>query len=208
MPTVRVSRLCLVLAVLATGLPGEALAQRAEPLTVARVRTLAKEAEAEAKGDRNEIVLALDRKFRQRWGEFESFPISIVRREDLTLLLSTPYMTYRRAVAEYLRSGETLANVPWAPAAVVTVSPAQIGSPDIIKVIVERDGKAVAPLENLLRPMSFANGNGQTAIIHAGEVRFPVSAFAPGASVTVTAIPAAGASFVFPVDADLLQTLK
>ena len=123
-------------------------------------------------------------------------------------MLSTPYMTYRRGVAEYLRMGDALTNVPWVPTAVVTVSPAQIGSPDIIKVIVERDGKAIAPTENLLKPMSFANGGGQTAIIHAGEVRFPVSAFAPGGSVTVTAIPAAGASFVFPLDADLLQTLK
>src|SRR5258706_13609197 len=129
MPTVRVWRLCLVLAVLASGLPGEALAQRAEPLTVARVRTLAKEAEAEAKGDRNEIVLALDRKFRQRWGEFESFPISIVRREDLTLFLSPPYMTYRRAAAEYFPIADIPANVPRAPPAASTAGPRQTGSP-------------------------------------------------------------------------------
>ena len=195
--------LCLAIAA-----PIGVVAQRAEPITVARVRALAREAEAEGKGDKSEIVLALDRKFRQRWGEFESFPVSILRREDLSLLLSTPYMTYRRALAEYLRMGDPLANIPWVPTAVVSVSPAQIGSPDIIKIIVERDGKAVAPLETRLKPMSFANGSGQTAIIHAGEVRFPMSAFAPGASVTVTAVPASGASFVFTFDADLLQTLK
>jgi hypothetical protein len=184
-------------------------AQEREPMTAARVRALTKEAEAEARrGDKNEIVLALDRRFRARWGDFESFPVSIVRREDLRVTLSTPYMTYRRALADYLRRGDSIAGIPWIEAGVVTVSPGQIGAPDITHVAVERDGKAVRPLESLLKAMSFTNGSGESAVIHAGDVRFPMSAFAPGASVTLTAAPDAGASFVFTLDASLLQTLK
>jgi hypothetical protein len=43
-------------------------------------------------GHRFRMLLALDRRFRARWGDFESFPVSIVRREDLTITLSTPYL--------------------------------------------------------------------------------------------------------------------
>lgn len=183
-------------------------AQRVEPITAARVRALTKEAEAEAKGDKTEVVLALDRKFRQRWGDFESFPITIVKREDLTIVLSTPFMSYRRALAQYLRVENPLANIPWVNSAVVTVGPLQIDAPDIKEVVVSRNGKAVAPLDNRLKAMSFANGNGQTAMIHAGEVRFPVSAFAPGARVVVTATPASGEPFAFTLDDTQLQMLK
>jgi hypothetical protein len=66
----------------------------------------------------------------------------------------------------------------------------------------------VAPLENRLKPMSFANGNGETAVIHAGEVRFPVSAFAAGAQVAITALAANGERFVFAFDDSQLQNLK
>jgi hypothetical protein len=201
-------RIQMLLALVAVAAPIGLLAQKPEPITVARVRALTKEAEAEARGDKNEIVLALDRRFRTRWGDFESFPVSIVRREDLSIILSTPYMTYRRALAEHLRMGDPLAGIPWIESGVVTVSPGQIGAPDITRVVVERDGKTVPPLENLLKPMSFTNGSGETAVIHAGDVRFPMSAFAPGAAVTLTAVPHDGASFVFTLDASLLHTLK
>jgi hypothetical protein len=200
--------LALLLALAAVAAPITLHAQKRDPVTAARVRALTREAEAEARGDKNEIVLALDRRFRSRWGDFESFPVSIVRREDLTITLSTPYMTYRRALADYLRLGDSRAAVPWIAAGVVTVSPGQIGAPDITRVVVERDGKAVPPLESLLKAMSFTNGSGETAVIHAGDVRFPMSAFAPGASVVLTAAPDTGASFVFTLDASLLQGLK
>jgi hypothetical protein len=185
-----------------------ASAQRLEPITEARVRSLAKEAEAEARGDKTEIVLALDRRVRARFGDFESFPITIVRREDLSIVLSTPFMTYRRALAEYLRMNDPLSRIPWIPAAVVNVGPLQLGAPDIARVVLERNGKPVPPSANLLKPMSFTNGNGDTAVIHAGDIRFPMSALAPGGTVTISAIPKAGDPFVVTLDESQLQTLK
>ncbi len=183
-------------------------AQRAEPITAARVRALAKEAEADGRGDKTEIVLALDRKFRQHWGDFESFPVSIVKREDLTVVLSTPFMTYRRALAEHLRMESPIATIPWTPTVVVTVGPIQIGAPDIKAVLVTRNGKRVGAVETRLKAMSFANGNGQTAVIHAGDVHFPLSAFAAGAQVTVAAVPSAGEPFVYTFESNQLRTLK
>jgi hypothetical protein len=200
-------RRCLVLLLL-TAATSAALAQRREPMTQAAVRALTREAEAEGRGDKNEIVMALDKRVRARWGDFESFPITIVRREDLSVVLSTPFMTYRRTLAEYLRMEDPLAKIPWIPTAVVTVSPIQLGAPDIADVVVERAGKTVAPAENLLKPMSFTNGSGDSAVMHAGEVRFPMSAFAPGATVVVKAVPKTGSSFDYTLDDGQLQTLK
>ena len=183
-------------------------AQRAEPVTADRVRGLARDAEGKARGDKTEIVLTLDDRFRQRFGDFESFPITIVKREDLSIVLSTPFMTYRRTLVEYLRMGDPLARIPWIPSAVVTIGPLQLGAPDIARVVVERDGKPVPPSDSLLKPMRFTNGSGDTAVINAGEVRFPMSAFAPGATVIVSAVPRAGDPFVLTLDESQLQTLK
>ena len=183
-------------------------AQRREPMTQNAVRALAKEAEAEGRGDKNEIVIALDKRVRARWGDFESFPVTIVRREDLSIVLSTPFMTYRRTLAEYLRMEDSLARIPWIPFAVVTVGPIHLGAPDITRVVLERGGAPVAAAENLLKPMSFTNGSGDTAVMHAGEVRFPMSAFAPGAPVTISAIPKSGERFTLSLDDSQLATLK
>jgi len=181
---------------------------RREPMTPAVVRALTKEAESAARGDKNEVVLGLDSRVRARWGDFESFPVTIVRREDLSIVLSTPFMTYRRALAEFLRMNDSLDKIPWVPTAVITISPGRLEAPDILRVVVERDGKEIAPAENLLKPMAFTNGSGDSAMIHAGEVRFPMSAFASGASVKIAAVPAKGDSFTLELDDSQLATLK
>jgi hypothetical protein len=182
--------------------------QRAEPVTAERVRALARAAEAEARGDRTEVVLGLDQRFRARWGDFESFPITIVRREDLSVVLATPFMTYRRALAEYLRMKDPISRIPWVSSAVITVDPLLINAPDITRVVVERNGKPVPPEQSSLKPMTFTNGNGDSAVIHAGNVRFPMAALAPGAVVTISAIPRSGDPFSVTLDDSQLQTLK
>ena len=198
---------CLVLC--ATAIPTlVAQGPRREPMTPAAVRAMTKDAESAARGDKNEVVLGLDSRVRARWGDFESFPITIVRREDLSIVLSTPFMTYRRALAEYLRMNDSLDKIPWIPTAVVTISPSRLEAPDILRIVVERDGKEIAAAENLLKPMAFTNGSGDAATIHAGEVRFPMTAFAPGAGVKIAAVPAKGETFTYELDDGQLATLK
>jgi hypothetical protein len=199
---------CFLALLLAAAAPPLLHAQRPQPLTQASVRALTRQAEGEARGDRSEIVLGLDRRVRDRWGDFESFPISIVRREDLTIVLTTPFMSYRRAVAEHLRMRETLAGVPWVNHAVISVSPERIDSPDVARIAVARDGHEASPLRNALRPMTFTNGNGDTAVIHGGELHYAMSVFAPGATVTITATPAAGEPFVVTLNSEQLAMLK
>ena len=177
-------------------------------MTAARVRALTRDALAAARGDKNEIVLGLDARVRERWGDFESFPITVVRRDDLRVILSAPYMTYRRTLAEYLQIDRSIADVPWVPAVVVAVTPARVDAPDITRVVVERDGVATSPLEDRLRPMTFSNGLGEQAIIHGGEVHFAPADFAPGARVTISVVPLTGAPFLMTLDPAQLRTLK
>jgi hypothetical protein len=185
-------------------------AQRAssEPIAEARVRALTREAQSAARGDKSELVLGLDERFRARWGDFESFPISLVRREDLSVVLTSPFMTYRRTLAEFLQIDRPVRDVPWIDAAVVTVTPSRIDAPDIARVVVERDGKAVAEAASTLKPMTFSNGSDQEARLHAGEVRFAMSAFAPGARVIVSAVPNTGSPFAVTLSDAQLRTFK
>jgi hypothetical protein len=169
---------------------------------------MTRDAQAEGKGDSSAIVLALDRRVRARWGDFETFPVSIVRRQDLTIYLAAPYMSYRRAVIEHLRMREALTAVPWTDAAVISVSPDRIDAPDVTAVAVTRDGREIKPLRSQLRPMQFSNGSGSSASLHAGEVHFPMAAFSPGGVVVVSVISAASEPFVVTLQDDQLQQLK
>ena len=110
--------------------------------------------------------------------------------------------------ADYLRLDRPIGDTPWIPAAVIAVAPERLDAPDITRIVVERGGTRVPPVDNLLRLMTFTNGGGDQALIHGGEVHFPMSAFAPGASVTIFAIPQAGPAFQMTLDEAQLRTLK
>ena len=196
--------------VLGTVLPPlSAQAQKTEPLTEARVRAFLKAARAEADADDpGSIVLGLDKRVRERWGDFETFPISILRREELNIILTTPYMGFRRGLADRLRFFQPIDNVPWVDAAVIAVDRLRTDPPDIVSVQVRRNGKEIPPLKNLLRPMTFVNGRGEQVVAHAGEVQFPMSAFAPGAGVTITATPQDGSPFVVTLEDAQLRMLR
>jgi hypothetical protein len=185
-----------------------ATGQTSEPLSEARVRVLAQQAQRESKGDPTELVLALDRHVRDTWGEFESFPISIVRREDLLVILSTPYMAYRRSVVDVLRTKRPIDQAVWLSTAVLTISPARLGAPDFETVLLTRDGREVAPAKSALRPMTFADGTGNQSVLHAGDIYFAPSAFAPGARVVLTLRPREGNAIEYAFSDEQLRTLK
>ena len=145
---------------------------------------------------------------RARWGDFESFPVSIVRQDTLSVVLTTPFLRYRRTLAEYLKIDRPLADIPWIDGVVVSVEPLRIDAPDITAVVIERGGQKVPPIESRLKLMTFTNGSGEQAAIHAGDVRFPLSAVAPGAPVTISIVPSAGVAIVVALDDAQLQLLK
>ncbi|HKT81653.1 MAG TPA: hypothetical protein VJP86_15605 [Vicinamibacterales bacterium] len=183
-------------------------AQTAPPLTESRVRAFARQARTESRGDSTDLVLALDRRVRETWGEFESFPMSILRRDDLLVTLTGPYMAFRRSIVDMLRTRRSIDEAPWVDAAVLTVSPVRLEAPDISQVDLTRNGAIVPAAKNELRPMTFDNGAGARGVLSAGDVRYPMSAFAPGGTVILTLRPRSGEPFVYRFSDAELSSLK
>lgn len=74
----------------------------------------------------------------------------------------------------------------------VGVMAMEFTSPNIIQIIVTRNGKPIAPIKGRLRESELTNRLGASRIVHNGELLYPRTAFAPGAKVTVTAVPQRG----------------
>jgi hypothetical protein len=182
--------------------------QSAEPITEAPLRALARQASRDSKGDPTELILGLDRRVRERWGDFESFPLSIVREPDLLVTVSAPYMSFRRSVVDVLRSGRSIDKATWAGAVVVAITPRGLAAPDIELVTVARNGRPVPPIRSALRPMTFSNGTGDEGVIHAGEVHFAASVVSPGAAVVLTLVPRDRAPIVYTFTDAELGTLR
>src|SRR3954465_9309810 len=120
----------VALPALLLSLPLAAYGQPRVAMTGAQVRALTRQAQRAKHTDKNDVILDLDARVRARWGDFETFPISLVRRDDLAIVLASPYMTYRRAVADYLRMERPLAEIPWTDAITITVTPMRVDAPD------------------------------------------------------------------------------
>jgi hypothetical protein len=116
--------------------------------------------------------------------------------EDITLLISPPYWRYKFGLLEAIRKRADLEIVPLADGVTVAISPSRLDAPDIVKVILERDGQTVTPLMNALKPTPMETRLGAKAILHSGFVTYPCSAFTPGAKVTLTLIPESNSNIV------------
>jgi len=126
--------------------------------------------------------------------------------EGLSIEVIFPYSLYRSQLKEAIRKREPLADVA-IPAGVisVTVTPSRIDAPDIIKIVVERDGKEVPPVLNGLKPTEVTTRMGAKDVLHAGVVAFPCAAFAPRGSSRIIAIPEAGTNITHEIsDVELL----
>jgi len=128
--------------------------------------------------------------------------------DELSVIALFPYDTFRTSLLEALRKKEPIESGIVPLGVRIVVSPSRIDAPDIEKVVVERDGRVIAPLSSSLIPKELATRLGAKRMIHSGEVLFSCSAFAPGASVTVTAIPTFGDNLVKVITSETLATLK
>lgn len=166
-------------------------------------------AEASKTGDGNANVLALDRKLKAAFGyEPQSAGHVLLSNGAITLALTTSLDLYRTAFVEAMRMMEPAPPVPSETGIVVMVSPRQIDAPDIVKIVVQRDGTTVPPLRIGLSPTPFETRMGAKDMLGAGEIVFPAAAFLPGARVTVTFIPRTGGNLVFSIPAHVLANLR
>jgi hypothetical protein len=104
----------------------------------------------------------------------------------------------RSQIGELNRKMEPISEkaIQWPSGFVVWVAPTEVDSPDIEKVVLQRDGKIVPPLSSTLAPKEFTTRMGAKTMLHEGEVVYSDEAFLPGAEVVVTAIPAVGGNIV------------
>jgi hypothetical protein len=185
-----------------------ASAQTRDAVSESQVRGWVRQAAGDRRGDPSEIVLEIDRRVRERWGDFESFPLTIVQDEDLLVTVAAPYMLFRNSLVDMLRSGRSVGQAVWTSMVVVAITPRRLGAVDVELVALSRNGQALAPLRHALRPMRFSSGTGEERMIHAGEVGFAPAAFSPGGGVVLTLTPRGGAPIVHAFSEDELGTLK
>ena len=133
---------------------------------------------------------------------------SVYYDESISVFVAFPYKTYRLSLLNALRKRDPLEEVSVPRLATVVVSPSQITSPDIVKVIVEREGRVAVPVVNGLTLQPFETRMGAKKMLHAGQIGFQCSVFAPGADVVVTAIPDLGANLVKRFTSTDLAKLK
>lgn len=122
--------------------------------------------------------------------------------EGMMVTVLWPYANYRLALLEAIRQREPVGAITMSPGVAIHVSPGRIDSLDIIKIIVERDDKEVAPILNTLAPTVLETRLGAKAVLHAGAVVFPCGAFSPGGRVRVILIPRVGANIEHVIAAE------
>ena len=134
--------------------------------------------------------------------------VTVAVADGLLIQAVFPYGRYRSDLKEALRKRAPIESALMPAAVEISVFPSRIDSPDIIRIIVERDGKAATPIANTLKPTEMTTRWRVKAFIHSGVVSYPCSAFAAGATVTITAIPQNGSNFTKTFSSAELATLK
>jgi hypothetical protein len=169
------------------------------------VRAAVKTARAEHPSDNTAFEHALDAALgRSPGNEY----VEIHSDATLMVLLIPRYMAFRQAMSDALRKMEPVESVGIADGHGVAVFPRQMWAPDIIKIVLQRNGETIAPISNNLKPQTLTNRMGASVTIHTGEVFFPCSAFSPDGTVTITAIPEAAGNMVKTLTPDEMKKLR
>lgn len=140
--------------------------------------------------------------------DFKQWPPTIFYSDAIHISLSGRVSPFWFFASERIRKMEPIGEVPWPTGFFVSVSPSQIGAPDIVKIVVTRDGVQIQPVADHLTARQFSTRMGAKSLIHAGDVFFPDAAFLPGARVVVTAIPESGNNIVKTLTDEELKGLQ
>lgn len=128
--------------------------------------------------------------------------------DALMIWIESPYSSYRSSVEEQLRKMEPIEDVSWRESFRLVVYPRQIDAPDITKIVVQRDGVTVEPIDGSLESKPLETRMGAKRDIHVGALDYSCSAFAPGGTVTVTAIPESGSNIVKIIKSEVLAQYR
>jgi hypothetical protein len=145
-------------------------------------------------------------RMKDRFGEPEVLTLS--SSDSLDVALFTPMALMRVELFSMLRKMEPTWTYTPARGIAIDVQPKRIDSPDIIKVIVTRNGSPVAGIGSTLQSQVLTSAAGAAVQRHVGAVFFPAEAFAPGGRVHVSAIPENGTNIEYEFTEIQLQLLN
>lgn len=187
--------------------------REAEPLirvTNSQARAILSDAGPKAKNDVATFVALFVASLAKLAPDFKG-PQSIADSDGLSIFISGPLGNFFAEARERVRKFEPLVPPPvWSAYVQILVSPDRIDAPDIEKIIVQRNGSVIAPIRTALVMRELVTAIGAKRMIHSGTVTYPVSAFEPGAGVTVTviAIPASGSNITRTFDSIELRAIQ
>jgi len=125
--------------------------------------------------------------------------------DEITIGVVFPFVKFREDLIDAVRRREPTDKVTARDYISVVVIPKTINSPDIERVIVDRDDLEIGPFETKLASITLQTALGATVVRRAGELIFPCEAFLPGArKLRVTAIGTAGIILNEFTDKDVL----
>lgn len=175
----------------------------------AELRGLARRLRAQHPSDTGAFLHALDREIGAEYMDtIVEGRILFAASDDLDVMITPRYAAYRFGLKEAIRKMDPLDDVPIIDGVTISVGPDKMTAPDIIKIVVTRNGEVVAPTTSTLEPTTLTNAFGSHVVLHRGAVLFPCSAFAPGAIVVVTAIPDSGSNFSHQLSLGDLRNMR
>ena len=122
--------------------------------------------------------------------------LPVYSNNGLAIVATGPVAELELAAKERVRKFQPLGALLWTTGVTISVIPSTITAPDIERLVLQRAGVQIAPISTSLVPKELVTRMGAKASLHTGDVVFPLSAFAPGVTVTLTAIPAAGSNII------------
>ena len=182
--------------------------QSVTPINEAQAREWAAYAAEKAAGDQkafDERFKSLARILAQSYrADPFSLGATIYTSDALDIVAVGPVSDFQQAASEAVRKMTPIDKMPWPCGASIYVFPSRIDSPDIGKMVVRRGGAIVEPIGNTLVSKPMTTRAGVTVALHSGAVCYTTATFAPGAEVTVIAIPVTGTNITKTLnDADL-----
>lgn len=165
-------------------------------LTEDQARKFASDAAAVAKGDPDKFDKAFRDAVRTVMPGYSAEAVFVHSLGGLDIWITGPISEFQRGARLAVRKMESVDKVEWSPDALLSVLPSRIDAPNIEKVVITRGGQTVEPIRNQLSQNEAATAMGGKVTLGAGSVSYPMSAFAPGAEVIITAIPKAGQNIV------------
>ena len=152
-----------------------------------------------AKGNYAALESNFQREVRKIWNDYDNATYKVYDRAEMNVLVVGPAEMLVTQASAALKRGEALDAIPWSGGVTVYIAAQTNESPDIIDIVVERDGKVIEPLQKLLQPRTIqaviGAGRGANRTVHEGGYLYPASAFDPGGKVVVTAVSDAGRKY-------------